>query len=1222
MKIQKLRFKNLNSLYGKWEIDFTDPEYESGGIFAITGPTGSGKTTVMDAISLALYGETPRLGKISQSTNEVMSRLSADCFAEVEFESAGECYSCNFSQKKARNKPGGKLQGPKHEISNVKTGEIIEDKRSRVPSVVEDITGMNYDRFKRSIMLAQGDFSIFLNSRPGDRAPILEQITGTEIYTEISMQVYERKKKEQNTLDTMRESLNSINVLSDEEESDLREKSQSLNRESDLIKGNLEETDRLIKWVGNISRIESEISRLNEELSQIEVDRERSASDLNVLSLFRKASNFRHKFDTLSRYKAKQSEEKKALSDITAVLQGLNDNLVRVTAECEDALAKRRGASDEFSESLEIINKVRKSDTIIAEYIRNITSLARELDGIRKKEEGYRADISCISEKAKDLEFETGRLSLYLSENAGLKNLRENIALIEEKAKKYSGSLEEASALESGLKSASKAISGKNSLLSEKKEQLAETNERLGECRERCAGIKEKIQELLGVREITRFYELEREHSELSSYLKDALRYCDDRESAEKNILRITEETGKDQERIEALNEKRLILSGIKSEKTDYIRVLEENYALASKIKSLEDERERLAEGEPCPLCGSLQHPYASALPVYDETKERIDVEKSLLEDISSELSEVCSKIAVLESKILTDKNRSDELLSKKVSLKKDLDECLQYAGMCPESTGKDEILERIKISGGELSEIRSVIRGYEPLNKDLPEAETSLLNFEGQSRAIEKEITDIEYSLKESNLEKERISGDLLKVRRELDSLRVLPENAFVEYAPSRPLPENIEEIPAILKEVLRDYDTKEEECGVLREKLALCKSNRKEFSALLAEAEKSSQDKCGSIESLKSQLSSLEQERFGIFGDKIPDDEEIRLKRCAKEAEEVYSQRLKEKETISHDVITCESSKGNLEKSLSSRNCEIADLQRTFLSEIQSVGFESESEFEAALIPDAEVARISAVEETIKTGETRVHNLLSEKTTVLDAEREKSLTDLRADELQETYKLLSDKQKAVDREAGEVCGRLKTNDEQALLSSGKLDEIKGQNIVLQRWERLNELIGSHDGGKFRKFAQGLTFEILITHANHQLKKMSDRYILVRSESDPLELGMIDNYQAGELRSTKNLSGGESFIVSLALALGLSDMSGSKVRVDSFFLDEGFGTLDKHALDIALDTLSGLQHEGKTIGVISHVPALKERISTSITVHRRSGGRSIIQGPGCRELS
>ena len=117
-------------------------------------------------------------------------------------------------------------------------------------------------------------------------------------------------------------------------------------------------------------------------------------------------------------------------------------------------------------------------------------------------------------------------------------------------------------------------------------------------------------------------------------------------------------------------------------------------------------------------------------------------------------------------------------------------------------------------------------------------------------------------------------------------------------------------------------------------------------------------------------------------------------------------------------------------------------------------------------------------------------------------------------------------------------------------------------------------------------------------------------------------ELNVIDSYQAGEVRSTKNLSGGESFLVSLSLALGLSHMASRKVRVDSLFLDEGFGTLDEEALDTALETLAGLQQEGKLIGVISHVPALKERISTQIQIEPQTGGRSQISGPGCRKAN
>ena len=142
-----------------------------------------------------------------------------------------------------------------------------------------------------------------------------------------------------------------------------------------------------------------------------------------------------------------------------------------------------------------------------------------------------------------------------------------------------------------------------------------------------------------------------------------------------------------------------------------------------------------------------------------------------------------------------------------------------------------------------------------------------------------------------------------------------------------------------------------------------------------------------------------------------------------------------------------------------------------------------------------------------------------------------------------------------------------------------------------------------------------------MVAHANRQLEKMSDRYLLIRDETQPLELNIVDNYQAGEIRSTKNLSGGESFIVSLALALGLSHMSGRKVRVDSLFLDEGFGTLDEDALETALEALAGLHRQGKLIGIISHVPALKERIGTRIAVTPVSGGKSRITGPGCMAL-
>ncbi len=184
-------------------------------------------------------------------------------------------------------------------------------------------------------------------------------------------------------------------------------------------------------------------------------------------------------------------------------------------------------------------------------------------------------------------------------------------------------------------------------------------------------------------------------------------------------------------------------------------------------------------------------------------------------------------------------------------------------------------------------------------------------------------------------------------------------------------------------------------------------------------------------------------------------------------------------------------------------------------------------------------------------------------------------------------------------------------------------LAEEKKLKQTLRKWDRLNKLIGSKDGDKFCRIAQGITFDALIAMTNTVLSRMSDRYILLRDKSmaaKPLELSVVDNYQAGEVRPVDNLSGGESFIVSLALALGLSEMSAGAARIDSLFIDEGFASLDDRYMESALQTLLTLgSREGKIIGVISHVDALKERIDVKIEVESLTGGRSTLFGPGVK---
>ena len=158
MRILQIRFKNLNSLTGEWSIDFTHLDYMSKGIFAITGSTGAGKTTILDAICLAIYGRTPRLERVNKSGNEVMSRQAGECFAEVTFETLKGRFRCHWSQHRSRKKSDGELQDPKHEISDADSGKVIASSIRNVAGYIEEVTGMDFERFTRSMLLAQGWF--------------------------------------------------------------------------------------------------------------------------------------------------------------------------------------------------------------------------------------------------------------------------------------------------------------------------------------------------------------------------------------------------------------------------------------------------------------------------------------------------------------------------------------------------------------------------------------------------------------------------------------------------------------------------------------------------------------------------------------------------------------------------------------------------------------------------------------------------------------------------------------------------------------------------------------------------------------------------------------------------------------------------------------------------------------------------------------------------------
>ncbi|MDR3231842.1 MAG: AAA family ATPase, partial [Synergistaceae bacterium] len=333
MRILQIRFKNLNSLQGEWKIDFTAPAYASEGIFAITGPTGAGKTTILDAICLALYGRTPRLRDITQSTNEIMSRQTGECFAEVLFEAgptgAPGRYCVYWGQHRARKKSDGPLQAPRHEIADAGTGQVLETRQRDVAEKIEEVTGLTFDRFVRSMLLAQGAFATFLQSGPNERSPVLEQITGTEIYSRISMQAHEVRNAKRAKLNALEAGLSGLKGPGPEEKEELETQLAVQAQEESELEQDIGQCARAMEWLESMEALQKELDMLEDQNQDLTRRQEGFDPELQRLERARRALEFGSSHAALVVLRREQEAEKQTLLSCQAKLPELEADVRR-----------------------------------------------------------------------------------------------------------------------------------------------------------------------------------------------------------------------------------------------------------------------------------------------------------------------------------------------------------------------------------------------------------------------------------------------------------------------------------------------------------------------------------------------------------------------------------------------------------------------------------------------------------------------------------------------------------------------------------------------------------------------------------------------------------------------------------------------------------------------------------------------------------------------------
>jgi DNA repair protein SbcC/Rad50 len=1223
MRILGVRFRNLNSLAGEWQVDFTHPDYASNGIFAITGPTGAGKTTILDAVCLGLYGRTPRLDKVTKSANEIMSRQTGECFAEVTFETQKGRYRCHWSQRRARKHPEGELQQARHEIADADSGAVLESKITQVVAFIEKVTGMDFERFTRAMLLAQGEFTAFLHASPDERAPILEQITGTEIYSRISMKVHERRAEERNQLELLQAELQGIQVLSDEGERNLQNALKEKRSRETELEGRVEGLRKAVLWLDWMASMERELTELDGKLLDFEKRRQAFAPECSKLEKSRKALGLEGDYRGVAALRVQQVHE-------TGELAGAAATLPVKEKACADALNLKLAAEAGLTEArsrqvaeAEVLKKVRELDARLGEQKKQVEEKVKAIgDGERQGRE-FKSNIEHLERALKKAQGDLETIRDYQAGHAADAPLLTNLAVI---AREFE-SLRDGEAKQSKAKEEVAAADGK-------KASAGLTCSKLEVDHEKSRREFEKGQTELG-----------RLAVELTAILKgsDIGRWRDEADAL-KERERLLIQTGEMIDRIdktgralkglktvlEAFNHGHQKISGeIKScseqkavlEKR--IGTLETEVSLLGRIRDLEEERKRLEDGRPCPLCGATDHPYAKGnLPELNRAEAELKKTKAAYKKASETLGRLETEQVKAAAEIRHAEKEMGEKRAARDTDEKACGEALLKLGIeaAPEGlAGKvQEALADVRMKMAETAGIVSVA---EEKSKREKAAQTALEKLRTRFENSDKALQEARHQRETAGREHERLIREQEILGEEAQKARTAALKGVEPFG--------IFQIPVTgLDALLRDltgrrdaWQTRQDEKTAAEKRIGEMKAALDKDNALLSSLERDLAARVRDRDDLTWQVESLSASRRELFGERNADQEEKRLAEAAERAEKAFEKAREEYGRMEKEIGALKEKIALLQEKTGKRAGELAQAEGNLAERIIKAGFENEAGYLSACLTEEVRESLADRENALVKEKTELDTRRRDRSEALAAERERRLTDQPAETLRETISACDSDMRQILVDIGGITNSLGENAKLKEKQQDRLRTLDARKKECARWDDLHLLIGSADGKKFRNFAQGLTFERMTVHANRQLRKMTDRYLLIRDPSQPLELNVIDNYQAGEIRSTKNLSGGESFIVSLALALGLSQMASRNVRVDSLFLDEGFGTLDDEALETALSTLAGLHQEGKLIGVISHVPALKERIGTQIQVTPGTGGRSSLVGPGCRRI-
>ncbi|OES34181.1 AAA family ATPase [Alteromonas macleodii] len=1241
MRILTLRLKNLNALKGEWKIDFTQSPFIDNGLFAITGPTGAGKTTLLDAICLALYHQTPRLGPISTSNNDIMTRGTAECLAEVEFDIKGKAYRAFWSMRRARGKVDGNLQSADVELAEVESGKVLATQVRPKSEEIEKLTGLNFARFTKSMMLSQGDFAAFLNANEADRAELLEELTGTEIYGQISQAVHQQFSDAKQKKKEFAIKLEGVTLLSDEQITQLEEEQAQTKSQVATSNQTLVQLQKQQQWQQAFNANELTIKEASEAQQTANNAINEAKQQLDLLTQSEPAEKLRLPFlqrnglqQDVTRYKEKLEEKAAQLPDLTTQKAQLS---LEVT-NAEQALVLTKQQSSELEKRINeqvvpLDNQIAQLTTEQQKANENAARLRQSINALTLK----RTEIENASadNKTKLVELET-----YLHEHHSLSGIAEFISGWSETARHIEHDKKQLETLTQSVNNDRQALSSLDDAIAKTNESLSALMQTFEDKNAQVAKCEKALQAALSDKPSDTNSANATSKASLQQERDTKLHHWD-------NVLQI----GHIQQQYLALEHDRVSLSAqredlakqLAQQQSDRQALVDAYKQTRSNLKDIEalialdaevaHLRARLKSGEPCPVCGANEHTTSSVVIDVPETIQKRDSLKQQLDDIEQQGARAKESVthteftlAQVNKQLDHASGQRDTLLEKWQQISSVLSADISSFKKVDINTSQSvaqftqQFKTRLDDISAQLTRLEECEQALNAAQQAKNEAQQLLQAKQSELAVSLQQRETLEKQFNERNTELEN------KTKRINDGILALSETMTAHGADIHNL--SIDGITRWLNEkaeALKTYKRNHQLHAKLKDELQGVGSTLLVVSRDIESAENQLKGVCEELVQLDNSLKALRDSRSTVF----PEGDIAETRNKASVAQEHAERnvnecksRLQQTDTI---LSRLEAEIAQLNEQMREKEQALTEATEHFNRQLASSPFADEQAFSNSLLDEDTRHTLLELQKRLtqqkQQADLKLENALatqqSLKAHANAAQWQSELEEHGAQWLDTKITQQAQQRDTLLSSLGQIEQQLSANNQAREKQQQLVDEMAAFEAYYDDITYLHSLIGSASGDKFRRFAQGLTLDNLVQLANQQLDKLHGRYQLIRKENEGLGLSVLDTWQGDVVRDTKTLSGGESFLVSLALALALSDLVSHKTSIDSLFLDEGFGTLDAETLDVALDALDNLNASGKMIGVISHIEAMKERIPTQLKVIKRNGvGLSALEKP------